>query len=94
MLDTHQGPDAPARVDWPELPSEPGPESSPGQSPADLDAGAHDLAVSSILARLAEIPETAVSGHLDIYTRLHDDLRDALSQDATAHSPEPKDSAQ
>ncbi len=76
------------RVPWPELPSRTGPDPSPGHQ-----AASDDPAVSAILARLNGIPEAGVSAHLDIYTRLHDELRDALNEDVADHSVPAKDNA-
>ncbi len=52
-----------------------------------------DPAISAILTRLEALPEMAVSDHLDVYTRLHDDLRDALNEDVTADTTEGKDAS-
>ncbi len=68
------------RVSWP--------DPSPGHQ-----AASDDPAVSAILARLNGIPEAGVSAHLDIYTRLHDELRDALNEDVADHSVPAKDKA-
>lgn len=76
------------RVPWPELPSRTAPVSSPGHP-----AASDDPAVSAILARLNGIPEAAVSAHLDIYARLHDELRDALNEDVAGHGVPTKDKA-
>ncbi len=86
--DTHHAVASDDRVRWPELPSRTGPVSSPGHP-----AASDDPAVSAILARLTGIPEAAVSAHLDIYTRLHDELRDALNEDVAGHSVPMKDNA-
>ncbi len=52
-----------------------------------------DPAITAILARLEALPELAVADHLDVYARLHDDLRDALNEDVAAHPTDGEDAA-
>ena len=84
----HPAAETPAGVPWPALSPESRPGSSPGRTAADADA-----AINAILTRLEALPELAVSDHLDVYTRLHDDLRDALNEDVAAHPTDGEDAS-
>ncbi len=84
----HPGAETPAGVPWPA----PSPESGPGSSPRPRAADA-DPAINAILARLEALPKLAVSDHLDVYTRVHDDLRDALNEDVAAHPTDGEDAS-
>ncbi|MCU1553620.1 MAG: hypothetical protein JWM13_1106 [Arthrobacter sp.] len=56
---------AAARVDWPALPAE---------------AAGRDADVDSLLERLGTLPGLPVSGHGEVYSELHHDLKEALNE--------------
>ena len=76
--------ETPAAVRWPA----PAPASATGPT-----AGDADPAINAILARLEALPGMAVADHLDVYSRLHDDLRDALNEDVAAHPTDGEDAS-
>lgn len=73
----------PAGVSWPALPAD---------IPAEQPGTVQDPAITAVLERLATLPGTPVSGHGEIYSRLHDELMEALNEDVTGQINATRDS--
>ena len=67
---------APAGISWPTLPAD---------LPAQRSDTVQDRAITAVLERLGTLPGTPVSGHGEVYSRLHDELMEALNEEVTGH---------
>lgn len=75
---------APAGLSWPTLPA--------GFFAERPDA-VQDPAITAVLERLGALPGTPVSGHDEVYSRLHEELMEALNEDVTGHSNATRDAS-